>query len=322
MGEYREPRVTLIELGLIAGSVAVLPFGGPLGFGFALGGSAVVARAIRRARRPRPALDKAARLRTLCEMRIPDAFTLAQIGEYVLVEAIDHARYRAVPMGTLADEEAVIATLCLHGTPGDVEQQLLPWRLVPHPFFGGFAGAGEVNGIGVVLFQQVTGLCLEDVVPLPRAHVKPLFATLFEALEACEQRGVVLPSLPAERIKLTGPTLMFAWKEPFDGRRCVVDPMYHVRDYSPEQVAGNLIGPQVMQFQLGMLLYLALTGRQPFGDGVDVLMSLMAMLSQPPQPLELGEPDLEQFVLKLLAKAPEERFSSLAEAREAFLKLV
>lgn len=315
--------MTLIELGLIVGSVAVLPFGGPMGFGFALGGSAVVARAIRRARRPRPVLDAAERLRRLRERRIPDDYLLFEVGDYVLIEAIDHARYRAVPKDTLDDERSVIATLCLHGDEHEVERQLLPWTSVPDGLFHGFAGKGRTpQGTSIVLFHEVYGRCLEDVLPLPRERFGPFFSRLLEALCACERQGVVLTSIPAGRLKLNGPTLMFAWKEPFDGRRCMVDPMIHFADFSPEQIIGTSNGPAQTQFQLGLLLYQALTGRHPFSDGADSLASIMAMISNEPAPLEIGEPALEAFVLRLLAKDPAERFPSMAAARDAFLSSI
>ncbi len=319
--ERREPRLTLIELGLILGSVAVLPFGGPLGFGCALGGSAVVAKAIRRHRRPVPGLDPEERLRELRARRTPDAYLLSEVEGYVLLDALDHVRYRAVPRATLDDRESVIATLCQRGTPAEVERQTLPWRRIPHPLFAGFAGLGRVNGTSIVLFHDIAGPCLEDVGQLPRAQVQRLAAALFDGLEACAAHGLVLGSVPAGRLKLHGPTLLFAWKEPFDGGRCVVSPELGWEGLAPEQIATQESCPQTAQWQLGLLLYQALTGRHPF-SGQDQLGCLMATLQQDPPPMGLSDPALEAFVLRLLAKDPAARYSSLAEARTAGLSLI
>lgn len=317
MGE-REPRVTLIELGLILGSVAVLPFGGPLGFGCALGGSAVVARAIRRHRCNRSGVDPRARLEELRRRNIPDSFLLSEVGAYVLIEALDHVRYRAVPAATMADEKSVIATLCLHGELAEVERQLLPWTVVPHPLFAGFAGVGVVNRTPITLFQPLEGVCLEDALPLPEDQLRPLFGTLFEALEACAERGLPLDGLGAGRLMLLGPRLMFRWKEPFDGNRCRPGPSFDEFEVAPEQVTAAR-SPHTMQFHLGVLLYQALTGRHPFNDGRDAISALFAILSETPAPLELGKPALEAVVMRLLAKDPDERFPDLAAGRSAFL---
>lgn len=319
--EHREPRLTLIELGLILGSVAVLPFGGPMGFGCALGGSAVVAKAIRNRRRPAPRLDPEERLRELRQRKIPDAFLLAEVEGYVLLDALDHVRYRAVPRTTLDDRQSVVATLCQRGTPAEVERQTLPWRRVPHPLFAGFAGMGIVHGTSIVLFHEAAGPCLEDAGLLPRAQIHRLAAALFDGLEACEAHGLVLGSLPARRVMLPGPTLMFAWKEPFDGGRCVVSPDLGWEGLAPEQIATQGACPETAQWQIGLLLYQALTGRHPF-HGHDQLGCLLATLQDDPPPMGLGDPPLEAFIRRLLAKDPAARYSSLAAARTAGLSLI
>jgi serine/threonine-protein kinase len=91
---------------------------------------------------------------------------------------------------------------------------------------------------------------------------------------------------------------------------------------SPEQARGEeALGPAVDQYALGAVLFEMLTGRPPFeGPNVWKLVHQHASASPPRPTRPSGEPlpeALEQVVLRLLAKAPEARFASLAEVDAA-----
>jgi serine/threonine protein kinase/Tfp pilus assembly protein PilF len=84
---------------------------------------------------------------------------------------------------------------------------------------------------------------------------------------------------------------------------------------SPEQLRGDPTDARSDIFSLGVLLYECLSGRLPFcGEtSIDILHTI---LRQQPTPLRTVVPDvspeLEQLVERCLAKAPDQRFNSMA----------
>jgi len=87
-------------------------------------------------------------------------------------------------------------------------------------------------------------------------------------------------------------------------------------DYmSPEQRAGERVSPATDQYALGVLAFELLTGRLPFiGDLATTTRGHMVL---PPPALQSIRPDLpddmETLVQRMLAKAPEDRWPSLAD---------
>ncbi len=85
---------------------------------------------------------------------------------------------------------------------------------------------------------------------------------------------------------------------------------------SPEQIAGQPVDGRADLYSLGVILYTMLAGRRPF-HADDMAGYLEAHKSQSPTPPSRYEPTLprrlQDICLKLLAKAPRDRFQSAAE---------
>lgn len=86
---------------------------------------------------------------------------------------------------------------------------------------------------------------------------------------------------------------------------------------APEQLSGEAFDARVDQYGLGCTLYYVLTGRRPFLE--DTTAGLVhAHLDHAPRPPSDRDPtiptDLDDFVLRLLAKVPADRFRDMAEA--------
>lgn len=87
---------------------------------------------------------------------------------------------------------------------------------------------------------------------------------------------------------------------------------------SPEQVRGDLVGPKTDLYALGVVAFEMVTGRLPFEAANQAKHMLAHVEEQPPAPADIEPsvpPEVSVFILKLLAKEPDER-PSAADARE------
>jgi serine/threonine protein kinase/Flp pilus assembly protein TadD len=93
---------------------------------------------------------------------------------------------------------------------------------------------------------------------------------------------------------------------------------------SPEQLRGEPVDERGDIFSLGVLLYECLTGRLPF-RGETWVDTQYSILRQTPAPLRSLVPEIspawEQLVERCLAKAPEQRYGSLAEVLAALRRI-
>ncbi len=92
---------------------------------------------------------------------------------------------------------------------------------------------------------------------------------------------------------------------------------------SPEQVRGDTVDARSDIYSFGVTLYQMLTGRRPF-HGESAYSVLTAQLNEAPVPPAQLNPTLpaglDEVVLRAMAKAPEQRFQSAEEFRQALLK--
>ncbi|HJZ88697.1 MAG TPA: protein kinase [Polyangia bacterium] len=93
---------------------------------------------------------------------------------------------------------------------------------------------------------------------------------------------------------------------------------------APEQAAGSDVDHRADLYSLGVILYRMLTGRLPFDGGSGMQVVLAQLYEQPPEPRALAPdipPEVEQVVLRAMAKDPAARYQSAEELQLALAAL-
>ncbi len=98
-----------------------------------------------------------------------------------------------------------------------------------------------------------------------------------------------------------------------------------VRYMAPEQITAEEIDARTDIYSFGVMMYELLTGQVPFSDA-SMYKVMLAHQQQDPAPPRSLMPDIppeaEEIVLRAMAKAPDDRFQSMAEIEAALLPLV
>jgi serine/threonine-protein kinase len=153
------------------------------------------------------------------------------------------------------------------------------------------------------------------------------------ALEAAHAAGLVHRDLKPANLFLTetgtlklldfGVAMALADVAGSDERRQKGFAIFGTPEYmSPEQVAGEAVDARCDLYALGCALYEMLTGTKVF-EGPSSVVVMGKQLREKPEaastraPRRLIPADVEAIVMKLLAKAPKDRFDDATEVREA-----
>lgn len=143
---------------------------------------------------------------------------------------------------------------------------------------------------------------------------------LCEALAALHERGIVHGDLRPRNIVISGPRAMLARLPLFASAAELSTEAYE----APERLRHEPPGARTDVYALGVILYEMLLGAHPFAAESDELRLTLQLYSQPQSP-RLRWPEipeaLEQFLLKMIAQAPADRFASGTEAFAAFKAL-
>ncbi|HWE27572.1 MAG TPA: serine/threonine-protein kinase, partial [Polyangia bacterium] len=188
-------------------------------------------------------------------------------------------------------------------------------------------GYGD-DGDFYFLMDELTGVDLEAALEesgafAPRRAVE-IVDGVAAALERAHAEGVVHGGLKPRNVflspvggKLTTKVLDFGAARlagGVDKGVIVGNPFY----MAPEQFGGNA-DERTDVYSLGVMMYELFSGTLPF-NGPTHGQVMMRHLAEPPQPPPGVEPTLARIILKALAKAPADRFQSVAALRDAMRK--
>ena len=205
-----------------------------------------------------------------------------------------------------------------------------------HPHICVLYDIGEQDGLHYLVMEFLEGESLAQALkrgPLPLEDALRYGTQIADALNAAHAQGIIHRDLKPANVMLSesgvkvldfglakhfervGPddaTAVMLTSESNAGR--VVGTLAYM---SPEQAEGRPLDARSDIFALGVVFYEMLCGRQPF-RGESSLSTLASILREdPPAPRQLRPEipvQLERIVQRCLAKKPEERYDSAAQA--------
>ena len=193
-------------------------------------------------------------------------------------------------------------------------------------------GFGTLPGVGQYLVMEfLNGRPLDEVIldraPMPPAEVIRLITEVLGALAAAHAEGVihrdlkpgnifiVLESNGSEYVKVLDFGLAKRGAAPnaatpqTRASLIVGTPEY----MAPEQACGKPVSPRTDLYAVGIIMFEMLTGRLPFRGDSPMHVAIMQLQAQPPAPSSFVEglpPELNDLILRMLAKEPEDRPAS------------
>jgi hypothetical protein len=158
---------------------------------------------------------------------------------------------------------------------------------------------------------------LQERAPLPEPELLKTFIQVLRDLERAHGEGMLHRDISPARIVLNGA----GWKLADYGLAKVGTARY----MSPERCQGKPMDVRSDIYSLGVVLFQAATGTVPFDAEMKFHIMDAHVGTPPPSPRAINpavSEDLEQVILRALAKDPSVRFQTAAEFRQALEALV
>ncbi|MFE5408189.1 serine/threonine-protein kinase [Microbacterium sp. NPDC056569] len=237
-------------------------------------------------------------------------------------EATDHVIGRTVAIKILKDEYM--------GDPGFLERFRAEARhaaLVNHEGIASVFDYGEENGSAFLVMELVPGEALSTILErdgsLSTDKTLDIVAQTSAALQAAHAAGLVhrdikpgnLLITPDGRVKITDFGIArIADQVPLTATGQVMGTVQYL---SPEQASGHPASPATDIYSLGIVAYECLAGKRPFTGESQVAIAMAQINEQPPAlPATVAVP-VQNLVMAMIAKKPEERPASAAAVARA-----
>jgi serine/threonine protein kinase len=191
----------------------------------------------------------------------------------------------------------------------------------------------KAYGTHFIVMEKLSGLTLDDVIrnktQFNWGTVRRILREIASALAYSHDRGLlhrdIKPSnvfLTADdrRVKLLDFGIAVSAEASAHGGNTLMGTPYYM---SPEQILGSKLDGRSDLYSLGVLAYELITHDVPFdAETIEELLDLHLTAPTPDPCLKVADlpDDLREFILRAMAKKPEDRFSDCAEA-VAFLQL-
>ena len=187
-----------------------------------------------------------------------------------------------------------------------------------HPNIVAVHDAGDYEGSPYIVMQLVEGRTLHEKRQESLDETLVISKQICKALEHAHQHGVIHRDLKPENVILseggTAKLMDFGLARSVASRMTsegtIVGTVFYM---APEQALGQEVDARVDLYALGVMMYELTTGQLPFeGDGpVAVIAKHINAPVVPPKAIQQDIPGyLDNLILKLLKKDPEDRFDS------------
>ncbi|GAA1921426.1 hypothetical protein GCM10009775_12330 [Microbacterium aoyamense] len=237
-------------------------------------------------------------------------------------EATDHVIGRTVAIKILKDEYM--------GDPGFLERFRAEARhaaLVNHEGIASVFDYGEEAGSAFLVMELVPGEALSTILErdgaLSTDKTLDIVAQTSAALQAAHAAGLVhrdikpgnLLITPDGRVKITDFGIArIADQVPLTATGQVMGTVQYL---SPEQASGHPASPATDTYSLGIVAYECLAGKRPFTGESQVAIAMAQINEQPPPlPPTVAVP-VQNLVMAMIAKKPEDRPASAAAVARA-----
>jgi non-specific serine/threonine protein kinase len=198
-----------------------------------------------------------------------------------------------------------------------------------HPNIVSVYDAGEDSSQPYVVMEYLQGRSLHDQPPAGLDGLLSVTYQICDALEEAHIHGIVHRDLKPENViitegglvKLTDFGLARSLSSRMSQEGALVGTVFYI---SPEQALGRPLDGRTDLYALGVMLYEFATGQLPFMADDPLAVISRHIHDQPQRPGDLAEglpPAFEEIVLKLLAKNPDDRFSTASDLKEALQDL-
>jgi len=237
-------------------------------------------------------------------------------------EATDHVIGRTVAIKILKDEYM--------GDPGFLERFRAEARhaaLVNHEGIASVFDYGEENGSAFLVMELVPGEALSTILErdgsLSTDKTLDIVAQTSAALQAAHAAGLVhrdikpgnLLITPDGRVKITDFGIArIADQVPLTATGQVMGTVQYL---SPEQASGHPASPATDIYSLGIVAYECLAGKRPFTGESQVAIAMAQINEQPPPLAATIAVPVQNLVMAMIAKKPEERPASAAAVARA-----
>ncbi len=189
---------------------------------------------------------------------------------------------------------------------------------------------GQIRKTPFIVMELVRGQLLREVIHQGRvenARAVKYVSGILTALEVSHSAGVVHRDIkPAnvmitegDHVKVMDFGIARAISDNSTTQAATVGILGTAQYFSPEQARGEAVDARTDLYSTGVILYELLTGKPPFTgeSAVSVAYQHVSGAVTPPSQLNPAvSPELDQVVLRAMAKDREDRFQSAAEFRE------
>ncbi|MEO8290653.1 MAG: Stk1 family PASTA domain-containing Ser/Thr kinase, partial [Gaiellaceae bacterium] len=185
---------------------------------------------------------------------------------------------------------------------------------------------GEAEGTYYIAMEVIEGRSLKELImtrgPLPIAQALAYTHEILEALRFAHRHGIIHRDIKphniliGERLKVTDFGIARAGASQMTEAGSIMGTAQYL---SPEQARGAPVTASSDLYSAGIVLYEMLTGKVPFtGDSaIEIAMKHLNEAPKPPSKIRPEIPEeLDQVVLRALAKNPEDRYQSAEEFSE------